>query len=916
MPAALPVYNMPPSSPFQFGPYTFVSVPLFIVGLLGTYYLVRYKEKSAATWFMTAILASFALSMVAMFSTTALVQWGGAFWPAQDAAVITCMAAVIGFLYNYPPGRHSTEARLAISFGIGAAVLANGYSVWYAFQILVRHSFNLEIHPYYPFLMGLVILSALALALRRTIGVHNLASARSGAASKRRSWAARAAEALLRPHRLARPHRNLCLALMLGLFQGLASALGASGLISAPLDVLIIGLSLLALSVMLVYTSWEHVTRQPGLIVKLIGLSLVTLLAILGAVGLYAIHAAASQSDKTRLLETEVARRAIQANDLSGLPDSVTYIVSLGSTAAGEVDAPPVQMLYLRGDQENPRFLRNEIEARLKSGSSQIWAPRTTWGYYYEWYVKAVHVSDPVSLYFGSHPQGSYYQYVSYPFIVDNIRYEAGFSMMESSAPVHEQAAGMIAAILISSLLVLCIFPLVFRASILTPLDHLLRGVYRANAGDLNVHVPISHDDEIGFLTGSFNDMAASLKAQIAVREEKEEALRKLTATLEDHVFRRTRELTVLYEVSAAASQARDIESLLTRSLLQAVSALDADMGAVFLFEESADTRATPQIRLSAHHGLPAQWQRVETLLPPDDILRKRLTQIREPVMIYDLSTARDVPPIMHEVGASSLLIAPIRTEDQALGVLWIIHQPGNSFSAEDVALLASIADQVAIAVHSDSLRKRAVVLEERQRLARELHDSVTQLLYGLVSLAEAGQARLEAGLPDIANPTFTRIAKTARQALNEMRLFVYRLRPLELEQQGLVSALNERLAVVEGWSGVRVSMQADEHLQLPLQVEAALYQIVQEALNNMLKYARASRGTIHLHRREQGLVLEIADDGCGFDLGTAGGNGLGLRHMSERARSIGGQLEIHSLPGEGTRVSVYLPETALNLSQ
>lgn len=913
---------MPPSSTFQFGPYTFVSVPLFIVGLLGTYYLVQYKEKSAATWFMTAILASFAYSMVAMFCTTALVLWGGAFWPAQDAAVITCMAAVIGFLYyhpawdHHPQGQHSTEARLAIGFGVGAAALANGYSVWYAYQILVRHSFDLGLHPYYPFLMGFVILVTLALAMRRTIVVHNVAVELAGEDSERRSRAARIGEALLRPQKLAQPHRNLCLALALGLSQAVGSALGMSGVITAPLEVLIIGLSLLALSVVLVYTSWDHVTRQPGLIVKLIGLSLVTILAILGVVGLYAIHSAAARSDETRLLETEVVRRAIQANDLSGLPDSVIYVISLGSTSAGETDAPQIQMLYLRGDQENPQPLLDEIKMRLTAGSSQIWAPRTTWGTYFEWYVKAAHSADRVSLYFGSHPQGSYYQYVGYPIVIGDNRYEAGFSIMESNTPVHQRAAGMIAIILISSLLVLYIFPLVFRASILTPLDHLLRGVHQANAGDLSVHVPISNDDEIGFLAGSFNDMVASLKAQIAVREEKEEALRKLTATLEDRIFRRTRELAVLYEVSAAASRAKDIESLLRHSLLQAIGALDADMGAIFLFEENADSSSAPQIRLSAHHGLPAQWQRMEMLLPPDENSRKRLTEISEPVLINDLSTAHDVPQIMREMAASSLLMAPIRTEDQALGALWVIHQPGSSFSAEDVALLASIADQVAVAVHSDSLRKRAVVLEERQRLARELHDSVTQLLYGLVSLAEAGQARLEAGMPDTAKPTFNRIAKTARQALNEMRLFVYRLRPLELEQQGLVSAINERLAVVEGWSGVRVSLQADEHLQLPLQVEAALYQIVQEALNNMLKHAHASRGTIHLHRREQGLVLEIADDGCGFDPRDTGGRGLGLRHLSERARSVGGQLEIHSNPGEGTRVSVYIPETALNLSQ
>jgi signal transduction histidine kinase len=188
-----------------------------------------------------------------------------------------------------------------------------------------------------------------------------------------------------------------------------------------------------------------------------------------------------------------------------------------------------------------------------------------------------------------------------------------------------------------------------------------------------------------------------------------------------------------------------------------------------------------------------------------------------------------------------------------------------------------------------------------------------------LVTLAEAGQARLEAGSTGAIQPTFERIAATARQALNEIRLFVHRLRPPELEQHGLAAALNQRVAAVEGWSGVRIRLLADEAIRLPPDVEADLYQIAQEALNNALRHSHANIITLKLQPEiplktaesldaaGQYTVLEISDDGCGFDLDQLSHRGLGLTHMSERARAIQAAFEIISHPGGGTRVKVVV---------
>lgn len=239
-----------------------------------------------------------------------------------------------------------------------------------------------------------------------------------------------------------------------------------------------------------------------------------------------------------------------------------------------------------------------------------------------------------------------------------------------------------------------------------------------------------------------------------------------------------------------------------------------------------------------------------------------------------------------------------------------LAREISRNFDLDEVALLVSIVSQVGTAVQTDRLRQlaqRATVLEERQRLARDLHDSVTQSLYGLATLTEAGKMRLEAGDLSASAHLLTRIGQTARQAIREMRLFLHQLRPQVLEKEGLVSAIELRLAAVEGRSDVRATLEADENIHLPLDVENALYHISQEALNNALKHAAASIVAVRLARAGNSVMLEICDDGCGFDPGHLNGGGMGLDSMRARATAIGAVFGIQSTPGEGTCVKVML---------
>jgi len=216
--------------------------------------------------------------------------------------------------------------------------------------------------------------------------------------------------------------------------------------------------------------------------------------------------------------------------------------------------------------------------------------------------------------------------------------------------------------------------------------------------------------------------------------------------------------------------------------------------------------------------------------------------------------------------------------------------------------LAGEAAPLVAAAIHQ-------AVLEERQRIARDLHDSVIQSLYSVTLHAEAATRLLAAGDLATVAAYLHQLQGTAQEALDEMRLLVFELRPLALEQEGLVAALQARLNAVEGRANLETHLTAEEIGRLPNFVEQAFYRIAQEALNNGLKHARARHIRVYLRQRQGSVILEIHDDGVGFDLATSRETGgLGLRGIAERVAQLGGTLSLQSAPGAGTQLRVEIP--------
>ena len=225
---------------------------------------------------------------------------------------------------------------------------------------------------------------------------------------------------------------------------------------------------------------------------------------------------------------------------------------------------------------------------------------------------------------------------------------------------------------------------------------------------------------------------------------------------------------------------------------------------------------------------------------------------------------------------------------------------------------IQSLGDQIVVAIENAHLydqSRELAVLEERTRLARDLHDSVTQSLYSLVLLTEGWRRLLNAGTESQTEDYLRRIGEIAQQALREMRLLIHELRPPMLEQEGLVGAVRKRLDAVEKRVGVEARVVMDDFVELPASLEEGLYWITQEALNNALKHAAAKKESVRMYVEGEMLVLEVVDDGQGFDLDAAKHRGgMGLASMGERAREMRGTLTIRSAPGQGTTVKVIVP--------
>lgn len=291
--------------------------------------------------------------------------------------------------------------------------------------------------------------------------------------------------------------------------------------------------------------------------------------------------------------------------------------------------------------------------------------------------------------------------------------------------------------------------------------------------------------------------------------------------------------------------------------------------------------------------------------------------------------------------------VVPLESSGRAFGELTVYLPGGAQLPEDDQAYLIALADQAAVAVQNASLLATATATAgtaERQRLARELHDSVSQSLFSMTMHARAAERHLTAVGVTSSDPAareVTQLRELTAGALAEMRALIFELRPGALEEEGLLAALRKQAAAVAARTQVPVTVDGPtDRLSVPPEVEEHLYRLTLEAVNNALKHASATAITITVTNtinstvmnavtdrvaRESGpagegddaapvgvgLRVEVRDDGVGFDTEAAHPGHLGLGTMADRAAAIGARLAVDSAPGAGTLVTVELPHAS-----
>ncbi len=413
----------------------------------------------------------------------------------------------------------------------------------------------------------------------------------------------------------------------------------------------------------------------------------------------------------------------------------------------------------------------------------------------------------------------------------------------------------------------------------------------------------------------------AGSHTDITERKQAEEALQLSYQTLEQRVEERTHELATLNAIAAVVSRSLDLREVMRAALEKMMDIIGMEHGIAYRLEgEDEDSTPGAHLRVIATCGFPEEFAHFGDGLLVRESAAGVAGRHGEPMIwsLADLPTPNSLRQMLAREGVQQVISIPLMAKGRFIGALNLSTSRMRSFAPEQIALLKTIGQQVGVAMENARLyeqAEQAAALAERNRLARELHDSVTQSLYSVTLYAEAAARLLTAGQHTDAADHLRELRDTAQEALREMRLLIFELRPPALEKSGLIAALQARLEAVEGRGGMLTELQvegAQEAGRVPLAVQEELFQIAREALNNVLKHARALHVRVHVQFKDTAACLQVTDDGAGFDpVQILERGGLGLPGMKERAFKIGADLQITSEPGKGTRIKVTVPQNS-----
>ena len=383
-------------------------------------------------------------------------------------------------------------------------------------------------------------------------------------------------------------------------------------------------------------------------------------------------------------------------------------------------------------------------------------------------------------------------------------------------------------------------------------------------------------------------------------------ALERLVALRTAELERHSQELESLYRADEQLSRYLRLDQVLQALVDTAVEILHADKGALLMWDDRHE-----QLTLRFHRGFhPEMVGRVS--LAPGEGVAGRVAVSGEPVIVADVATdPRATRSITDPEKIRSFMQVPITAGGEILGVFSADSLCPNAFGAADLHLLVTLAQRAARAIENARRYEQVqevVAAEERTRLARELHDAVTQTIFSASLIADV-LPRTWAQDPAKGRQQLEEVRLLTRGALAEMRTLLLELRPEALTDAQMGDLLGQLGRALTGRTMIPVELALDGQETLPAAVQLALYRIAQEALNNVARHSEATRVELRYSAEAGRAVLTIRDDGRGFDVEQVERDHFGLQNMRERANAIGAQIEITSRPSAGTQIVVKWQE-------
>jgi two-component system nitrate/nitrite sensor histidine kinase NarX len=434
---------------------------------------------------------------------------------------------------------------------------------------------------------------------------------------------------------------------------------------------------------------------------------------------------------------------------------------------------------------------------------------------------------------------------------------------------------------------------------VISPLSRLRQGLGRVEAREFAARIDVDTEDEFGQVAAGFNRMAGTLESMYHGLESQVEAKTR-------HIEAQRLRLEALYEVSAFLAQAASIEEL-ARGFAQRVRTLmKADAGAVRWSDDASQrylmlaSDCFPQDMLAEERTLLAGACACGNLQPSS---RTRVI----PILSHDEIPVRRCA----KAGYESVVSVPIRLQQRLLGEFNLFFRSAVTLSAEETELLDALASHLASALESlraAALAREAAVAEERAMLARELHDSIAQSLVFLKIQVQLLRAATQKGQPVQMAQALDELDTGLRESIGDVRELLMHFRT-RTNTDDIGQALQETLQKFRHQTGLpaHLAVQGDG-LPLPADVQVQVLHVLQEALSNVRKHARATEVHVEVTKGEHWQFL-VRDNGIGFDASHGyGPSHVGLKIMRERAHGIGAEVDILSQPGQGTTTRLTLP--------